>query len=93
MIVGVLQCEAHIPTSRSLKDKRSVLNSVKGQLRSRFNVSVAEIDANETWQRATLGAAVIAEDRGRAQAQLQQIRQWLRACGLIAIIQLEEGYW
>jgi len=59
MIVGTLQIELFIPDSTSLKMKRSAIKSLKDRIRSRFNVSVAEIDNNDKWQRATLGVAGI----------------------------------
>lgn len=59
MVVGVLTLELHLPASDSLKAKRSVLNHVKERIRSRFNVSVAEVDHQDLWQRATLGVAAV----------------------------------
>ena len=53
MVIGVLQVEMHLPNTHSLKDKRSVVKSLKDQLRGRFNVAVAELAADEKWQRAT----------------------------------------
>ena len=49
----------YISDSRSLKDKRQVLNSLKERIRSRFNVSVAEVESQDLWQRAELGVAVV----------------------------------
>jgi uncharacterized protein YlxP (DUF503 family) len=59
MVVGVLTLEIHLPASNSLKAKRSVLNHVKERIRSRFNVSVAEVDHQDLWQRATLAVAAV----------------------------------
>jgi uncharacterized protein len=59
MVVGVLTLEIHLPASNSLKAKRSVLNHVKERIRSRFNVSVAEVDHQDLWQRAALGVAAV----------------------------------
>jgi uncharacterized protein YlxP (DUF503 family) len=59
MVVGVLTLEIHLPASNSLKAKRSVLNHVKERVRSRFNVSVAEVDHQDLWQRATLAVAAV----------------------------------
>jgi len=59
MIVGTALIELHIPASTSLKAKRSVLNSVKERLRSRFNASVSEVDYQDLWQRAAIGVAVV----------------------------------
>ena len=55
--------EIHLPHSHSLKEKRSVLRKAAERLRSRFNFSVSEIDHQELWQRARLGAVTIGPDR------------------------------
>jgi uncharacterized protein YlxP (DUF503 family) len=58
MRVAVLRVEIHIPSSQSLKDKRMVLRRIKDRLQ-KFNVAVAEVEHQETWQRATLGIVAI----------------------------------
>ena len=62
MIVGVLHIELFIPDSGSLKTKRFALKSIKDRLRNRFNVSVAETDNTDKWQRASLGVAAVSND-------------------------------
>lgn len=52
--LGLLTVELHFEASRSLKDRRSIMNSVKERLRHRFNVSVAEADFGDKWQRGGL---------------------------------------
>ena len=64
MVVGTLTLELHFPASDSLKAKRSVLNRVKERVRSGFNASVAEVDHQDLWQRATLGIAVVGSAPG-----------------------------
>lgn len=93
MIVGLLQLELHLPQAQSLKDKRSVLKSVKDQLRGRFNVAVAEIDPNETWQRATIGVVTIAAERGFVEALLRDVTEWVRATRLVALSRAEQELW
>jgi hypothetical protein len=66
MVVGVCTIVLHIPESRSLKDKRRVLRSLKDKLRQEFNLSVAEVGDNDLWQRAVLGLAAVANDGGFA---------------------------
>lgn len=92
MVVGCLQVEVHLPLSRSLKDKRSVLKSVRDQLRRRFNVAVAEVNSNETWQRATLGISSVGQDRAYVEGLLRELTEWLRATRLVELIQVEEEY-
>ncbi len=59
MIVALLSVELHIPGSRSLKDKRMVLRSIKDRLK-KFNVAVAEVEHQDLWQRAELGIVTVA---------------------------------
>jgi uncharacterized protein YlxP (DUF503 family) len=62
--IGLLTLEIHLPQSRSLKDKRQVLRSVKERLRSRHNVAVSELeDGADTWQRASVAVVSIASRR------------------------------
>ncbi len=63
MLVGVCKVELFVPESDSLKAKRFVLASIKKRIRNKFNVSVAEIDANDKWQKITLGIAVVSNER------------------------------
>ncbi|MFP6647654.1 MAG: DUF503 domain-containing protein [Candidatus Latescibacterota bacterium] len=58
-IVLVSEVQLFLPESQSLKHKRAVLSSLKERLHNRFNVSVAEVDHNDLWQRSTLALAVV----------------------------------
>ena len=54
--------ELHLPDVESLKDKRHVLKGLKEKVRARFKVSVAEVDHQDLWQRATLALAYVSAD-------------------------------
>jgi uncharacterized protein len=73
MPVGLLTLEIHIPDARSLKDKRQVLRSLKDRVRARFNVAVAELDHQETWQRAQVGIATLSNDAGHVEQSLRAV--------------------
>ncbi len=92
MVIGVLQVEIHIPTSHTLKDKRSVVKSLKDQIHGRFNVAVAEVDADEKWQRATLGMSTVGEGRTYVQEVLKQVSEWLRTTHLVDVMRIDEEY-
>jgi uncharacterized protein len=62
MPIGLLTLEIHILDAQSLKDKRQVLRSLKDRLRAHYNVSVAELDHQDTWQRSRVGVVTIASD-------------------------------
>jgi uncharacterized protein len=63
MPVGLLTLEIHLPYSHSLKEKRAVLRKMRDRLRARFNVAVAEMDHQDSWQQATLGIASVSSSQ------------------------------
>jgi uncharacterized protein YlxP (DUF503 family) len=77
MIVGLLSLEIHILNSLSLKDKRMVLNHIRDRIRQKFNVSVAEIDYQDKWQRSLIGIALVTSKKGYAEEVLNKIFQLL----------------
>jgi uncharacterized protein YlxP (DUF503 family) len=58
-VIAYLTLELRIEHAQSLKDKRQVVRSLKDRLRHSFNVSVAELDSDGAWQRATIGVVSI----------------------------------
>ncbi len=73
MPIGCLTLEIHLPESHSLKDKRQVLRSLKDRLRHRFNVSVAELDGQDSWQHAVVGIAAISADAAYLEGALRAV--------------------
>ena len=73
MIVGAAVVELHVHGSQSLKQKRGVVRSITQRLRNRFNVAVAEIGGQDTWQRAVLGITTTGIDRTRLREILSQV--------------------
>ncbi len=73
MVVGVIAWELEIFAAQSLKEKRSVVNSLKDRLHERFNVSVAETGHQDKWQKAELTAAVVSAERRHADSVLQSL--------------------
>jgi uncharacterized protein len=73
MPVGLLTLEIFIPDAHSLKDKRQVLRSLKDRLRARFNVAVAELDHQDTWQRAQVGVVILSNDAAHLEQSLQAV--------------------
>ena len=70
--IGVLTLELQLSDAHSLKDKRHTVKGLKDRLRSRFNVAVAEIGYQDTWQRSLISAVTVSGDHNRAEQTLQQ---------------------
>jgi uncharacterized protein YlxP (DUF503 family) len=73
MIIGICTVVLEIPASQSLKDKRRVVKSILAKVRNQYNVSIAEVDANDAWQSAVLGMACVSNDASYAHRLLTKI--------------------
>ncbi len=73
--IGVLTLDLQIEHSHSLKDKRQVVRSLKDRLRSKFNVATAEIDHQDSWQRAVIAVVTVSGDHSRAEGVLQLVER------------------
>lgn len=79
MLVGTMELQVYIPSSTSLKDKRQVVKSVTQRAQNRFNVSIAEINNEDLWQRAQIGVAIVGDDSEHIRHQLQLVLNFLDA--------------
>lgn len=88
MVVGICTVELLIPESQSLKDKRQVLHSVKDRLRGKFNLSIAEVDGQDLWQKTVLGMACVANDGGHVEQVLEQALNVIKSMPTIEIVRV-----
>jgi uncharacterized protein YlxP (DUF503 family) len=79
MIVGSLRVRLLVRESRSLKDKRQVVRSIKDRLRNAFNVSVAEVEAEEHRQLVVLGLAMVSNETAHIRKTFDEVVAALRA--------------
>jgi uncharacterized protein YlxP (DUF503 family) len=75
--VGIYTFELFLPQSRSLKDKRMVVRSVKAQLANRVGCAIAEVDHHDVWQRARLTLACVAREARETERLLDEAERWL----------------
>ena len=75
MPIAYLTLELRIEGAHSLKDKRQVLRSLKDRLRNSFNISIAEIEVTDLWQRATLGVVSISDSRDYLAGLMQNVER------------------
>ena len=86
MVVGVLRVVLQIPGAASLKAKRQVVRSLSDRLRSRFNVSVAEVGENDRWQKAVFGVSAVSNDRAFVNEVLDKVLRAIDESGVQAVI-------
>jgi len=75
--VALLLVHLHFPEAGSLKAKRKDLASVKAQLHGRMGVTVAEVEHQDLWQRATLAAALTGGSLARLEAATDRVERFL----------------
>ena len=87
MVVGVCTIDLHLPGVGSLKGKRQILLSLKDRIKKAHNVSIAEVDANDLWQRAVLGVACVANDGRYVTQVLDTVLNAVRANPAVELVQ------
>jgi uncharacterized protein YlxP (DUF503 family) len=77
MNVGVCKVTLRLPENQSLKGKRRVIGSLSARMRSKFNVAVAEVEDNDTWQLATLGIACVSNSSRHVEEVLSGVLDFI----------------
>jgi uncharacterized protein YlxP (DUF503 family) len=72
IVIALLTLDIHIPHAQSLKEKRMVVRSLKDRLRSKFNVSVSEVDHQDLWQRSQVSVVIVGSDEKFLQKVLEE---------------------
>ena len=86
MVIGICTIELFLPGTASLKDKRRILKSIKDRLRQRFNVSVAEIDEQDLWQKSILGMACVGNEQQFVNQVLDHVIGLIRGTPEVEIV-------
>lgn len=86
MVVGILKLSLYIHNNHSLKEKRKVVKSIVTRVRSRFNVSVAEVGSNDKWQMIELGISAVGNDRRFVNSALDNVLSFLESLYLGEIV-------
>lgn len=89
---AAVRFELFVPESHSLKEKRAVLRPIVDGLRHRFRVSVAEVDHQDTWQRAAIAVAVVAESDGHLREILTNIERQVADAADVELLDVETAW-
>ena len=75
MRAALCSFDLRIPGCSSLKEKRNVVKALTGSLRSKFNVSVAEVDHHDLWQRTTIAVSAVSGDGFQVKRVMHQVER------------------
>lgn len=77
MNVGVSRITIRLPENQTLKGKRRVLTSICSRVHNKFNVSIAEVDCNPSWQLAILGISFVSNSTRHTNEVLQHVASFI----------------
>jgi len=77
MVIGLCSIEIYIPKCRSLKEKRMVIKGIKDSLRNKYNISIAEVEFHNLWQRAKLAVVVVSSQKKRVEQIFSSVLKFM----------------
>lgn len=86
MVIGICTFELHLEGIHSLKAKRGVLKRLKARMVNKFNVSVAEVDYLDSWQRSIVAVAVVSNDQRFANQVLSKVSELVTSNSEVVLI-------
>ncbi len=93
MLVCVIALKLHIFSIHSLKEKRRIIKSLREKIKHKFSVSVAEVGDYELWQSSELGIAIVGNDKGLLEREMEKIISFIESNGELEIISLGHEVW
>ena len=86
MVVGIGIIELFIVESRSLKEKRGIISRIIKRTQNEFNISIAEIGANDHWKKAMIGFSVVGNDKQYINKKIDYILNFVEGLGLAEVV-------
>lgn len=87
MIIGACELKLQIYEANSLKEKRHAIKSIIGRLKSRFNISIAEVGLNDSWQTTVIGFACVTNDSNHANEIISKVIKFIDGDSRVEIIE------
>jgi uncharacterized protein YlxP (DUF503 family) len=77
MVIGACKLELYVPGNGSLKGKRQIVKGLIARLRHEFNVSVAEVGAQDAWRTAIIAVVCVSSDMNYVHGLLTRVARWV----------------
>ncbi|OHB59928.1 MAG: hypothetical protein A2167_00460 [Planctomycetes bacterium RBG_13_46_10] len=89
MIVGLLTAHLCMHGITSLKEKRSIVKGLIGRLKSRFNISISEVEHNDSKNSAVIALALVSNDTRFIDQQIDAVINFMRNDGRFFLGEME----
>mgnify|MGYP000376682063 CR=1 FL=1 len=93
MIVIGLRMDLYLPGVNSLKEKRRLIKSLLDKINNKFNVSIAEIDKQDMWQRSVIGIVSVSNSRKPIERTYTSIIELVDQKSGIELMKTEKFYY
>jgi len=92
MVIGLLTARLCLNGVRSLKAKRSIVKGLTGRLKSRFNISVSEVDHQDSHVSAVIAMSLVSNDGGFVDRQFDAILEFMKRDGSFYLGRVEREF-
>lgn len=89
MVVGVGQILLRVPENCTLKGKRRVIKQIIDRVKRQFNVSIAEVNAQNHWQLIHLGLCQVSTARDHVNTNLEKILNFIENLSVAEILDVK----
>lgn len=79
MTVGIIELKLYAPWVQSLKEKRMVVKSIMAKARNKFNISVAEIDEQDTHKTIVIGISIVSINKVDCEKLLNKVIDFIES--------------
>jgi len=86
MVIAVLTVDLYLPGASSLKEKRMVIKALKDKIGHHYNVSIAEVDFLDKWQRARIGIVQVGNDFKYVEKNMNSIFRLIDSNGFAQVV-------
>lgn len=86
MVIGVCRVVLNINEAFSLKEKRHIIKSIVGRIKSRFNASVAEVGLNDKWRNAIIGISCVSNEAAHTDSMMANIVNFIENDGRVVLV-------
>ena len=92
MWLAVIRLQLLIPGARSLKDRRQAVRSLKERLKGRFDAACSEVGDLESWNRAFLSLALVANEKPILQDVADEIARYAQNDAYVQVTGIDRDY-
>lgn len=90
MFVGMCRLDLLLSECNSLKDKRQVIRSLIERLKSRFNISIAEVGYLDLLIRSEIGFAVVSNETRHLESLMGKVVNFIEFDGRVQIVSIHK---